>query len=160
MKEKSKVIEFDYPLFDAIPPEMEDITALYLRVSTDMQAQEGYGLDTQYEKIRKYCEAYEVPNPVVFVDDGYTGVNDHRPAYQKMLELMRKGRIKFVITYSLDRIGRNQMLILKFLKEECVKAGCDFLAVKDNIDSRSKQTYGILISILSIFAEFDHDAIV
>ena len=52
------------------------------------------------------------------------------------------------------------MLILKFLKEECVKAGCDFLAVKDNIDSRSKQTYGILISILSIFAEFDHDAIV
>lgn len=160
MKEKSKVIQFDYPLFDAIPPEMEDITALYLRVSTDMQAQEGYGLDTQYEKIRKYCEAYEVPNPVVFVDDGYTGVNDHRPAYQKMLELMHKGRIKFVITYSLDRIGRNQMLILKFLKEECVKAGCDFLAVKDNIDSRSKQTYGILISILSIFAEFDHDAIV
>lgn len=160
MKEKSKTLQFDYPLYDEIAEDMQDITALYLRVSTDMQAQEGYGLDTQYDKIRKYCEAYEVPNPVVFVDDGYTGVNDHRPAYQKMLELMRKGRIKFVIAYSLDRIGRNQMLILKFLKEECVKAGCDFLAVKDNIDSRSKQTYGILISILSIFAEFDHDAIV
>ncbi len=160
MKEKSKAIKFDYPLFDAIAQDAAEITAIYLRVSTDMQAQEGYGLDTQYEKIKKYCEAYETPNPVVFVDDGYTGVNDRRPAFRKMLELMRKGKIKFVITYSLDRIGRNQMLILKFLKEDCVKAGCDFLAVKDNIDSRSRQTYGILISILSVFAEFDHDAIV
>ena len=52
------------------------------------------------------------------------------------------------------------MLILKFLKEDCAKAECDFFAVKDSIDSRSKQTYGILISILSIFAEMDHDAIV
>ena len=73
---------------------------------------------------------------------------------------MENGRVKFVITYSLDRIGRTQMLILKFLKERCDKFGCDFYAVKDNIDSRSRQTYGILISILSIFAEFDHDAIV
>lgn len=160
MKEKSKSIHFDYPLYDGISSEEGGITALYLRVSTDMQAQDGYGLDVQYSALRKYCQAYEVPKPVVFVDDGYTGVNAERPAFQKMLAMMRRGQISFVITYSLDRIGRTQMLILKFLKEECERAKCDFLAVKDNVDSRSRQTYGILISILSIFAEFDHDAIV
>ncbi|MBD5631852.1 MAG: recombinase family protein [Clostridia bacterium] len=160
MKEKSKQIKFDFPVYDKIDTSLTDITALYLRVSTDMQAQDGYGLDVQYSALYKYCTAYELSNPVVFIDDGYTGVNGNRPAFQKMLELMSKGKIKFVITYSLDRIGRTQMLILKFLKEDCERAKCDFLAVKDNVDSRSKQTYGILISILSIFAEFDHDAIV
>ena len=160
MKEKSKNIKFCFPLYEDITDDLTDITAIYLRVSTDMQAQDGYGLDFQFDAIRKYVQAYEIPNPVVFVDDGYTGMNEDRPAFKELNRLMDLGRVKFVITYSLDRIGRTQMIILKFLKERCEKCHCDFFAVKDNIDSRSKQTYGILISILSIFAEFDHDAIV
>lgn len=160
MKEKSKQLKFNYPLYDTIADDCTDITALYLRVSTDTQAQEGYGLDVQYNALYRYCSAYDIANPVIFIDDGYTGVNDNRPAFQKMLSLMKKGKIRLIIAYSLDRIGRTQMLILKFLKEDCEKAKCDFYAVKDNVDSRSKTTYGILISILSIFAEFDHDAIV
>lgn len=160
MKEKSKIIKFNYPTYEEIPEGMTDITAIYLRVSTDSQAQEGYGLDVQYNANERYCNAYDMQNVVVFVDDGYTGMNDKRPAFQKLLQLMREKRIRLVITHSLDRIGRTQMLILKFLKEDCANADCEFFAVKDSIDSRSKQTYGILISILSIFAEFDHDAIV
>lgn len=160
MKDKSKNIKFCFPLYDEIDEEYGDVTAIYLRVSTDMQAQDGYGLDFQFEAIKKYVLAYEIKNPVVFVDDGYTGMNEARPAFITMNKMMEEGRINFVITYSLDRIGRTQMIILRFLKEKCEKCHCDFLAVKDNVDSRSKQTYGILISILSIFAEFDHDAIV
>lgn len=160
MKEKSKKIEFDYPSYDKISVDDNEITAVYLRVSTDSQAQEGYGLDVQYNAIKRYVEAYEIKNVFVFVDDGYTGMNEIRPAFSKMCELMGEGKVKLVITYSLDRIGRTQMIILKFLKEQCEKAKCDFYAVKDNVDSRSRQTYGILISILSIFAEFDHDAII
>ena len=159
MKEKSKKLAFDYPLYDKIGDE-SDITAVYLRVSTDTQAQEGYGLDVQYGAIKRYIEAYDVKNAYIFIDDGYTGMNERRPAFSRMQELMNEGRVKLVITYSLDRIGRTQMIILRFLKENCEKAKCDFYAVKDNVDSRSRQTYGILISILSIFAEFDHDAII
>ena len=160
MKEKSKAIKFAFPLYDEIDDSLANITAVYLRVSTDMQAQEGYGLDVQYNAIERYVKAFDIPNPIIFIDDGYTGVNDERPAFKKMLALMKVGRIKFVIAYSLDRVGRTQMLILRFLKEDCVKAGCDFLAVKENVDSRNKQTYMILISILSMFAELDHDSIV
>ncbi len=160
MKEKSKKITFDYPLFDAITDDDDEITAAYLRVSTDTQAQEGYGLDVQYAAIKRYVEAFGIKNVFIFADDGYTGMNEVRPAFSAMSKLMKEGRIKFVITYSLDRIGRTQMIILRFLKERCETAKCDFYAVKDNVDSRSRQTYGILISILSIFAEFDHDAII
>lgn len=160
MKEKSKKITFDYPLYDEITDDDDEITAAYLRVSTDTQAQEGYGLDVQYAAIKRYVEAYGIKNVFVFADDGYTGMNEVRPAFSTMSKLMKEGRVKFVITYSLDRIGRTQMIILRFLKEQCEAAKCDFYAVKDNVDSRSRQTYGILISILSIFAEFDHDAII
>lgn len=160
MKEKSKVIKFDFPTYEELSDNLTDITAIYLRVSTDSQAQDGYGLDVQYGACARYCQAYDMKNVIVFVDDGYTGMNNKRPAFQKLLKLMKEKRVKIVIAHSLDRIGRTQMLILNFLKEDCVKAGCDFFAVKDSIDSRSKQTYGILISILSIFAELDHDAIV
>ncbi len=160
MKEKSKQVKFEYPTYESVSDEMTDITAIYLRVSTDSQAQDGYGLDVQYAACERYCKAYDMQNVVVFVDDGYTGMNSNRPAFQRLMKLMKQRRIQIVITHSLDRIGRTQMLILKFLKEDCAKAECDFFAVKDNIDSRSKQTYGILISILSIFAELDHDAIV
>ena len=160
MKEKTKNVQFCFPLYTEIPEDLNEITALYLRVSTDMQAQEGYGLDVQFNAIKKYVQAYDIKNPVVFADDGYTGMNEDRPAFTALNKMMDAGRVQFVITYSLDRIGRTQMLILKFLKERCEKCRCDFFAVKDNVDSRSKQTYGILISILSIFAEFDHDAIV
>ncbi len=160
MKEKSKKITFDYPLYDEITDDDDEITAAYLRVSTDTQAQEGYGLDVQYAAIKRYVEAYGIKNVFIFADDGYTGMNEVRPAFSAMSKLMKEGRVKFVITYSLDRIGRTQMIILRFLKEQCEAAKCDFYAVKDNVDSRSRQTYGILISILSIFAEFDHDAII
>ena len=160
MKEKSKKITFDYPLYDEISDDDDEITAAYLRVSTDTQAQEGYGLDVQYAAIKRYVEAYGIKNVFIFTDDGYTGMNEVRPAFSAMSKLMKEGRVKFVITYSLDRIGRTQMIILRFLKEQCESAKCDFYAVKDNVDSRSRQTYGILISILSIFAEFDHDAII
>lgn len=160
MKEKSKKIIFDYPLYDEITDDDDEITAAYLRVSTDTQAQEGYGLDVQYAAIKRYVEAYGIKNVFIFTDDGYTGMNEVRPAFSAMTKLMKEGRVKFVITYSLDRIGRTQMIILRFLKEQCESAKCDFYAVKDNVDSRSRQTYGILISILSIFAEFDHDAII
>ena len=160
MKEKSKNVQFCFPTYEEIDDKLSEITALYLRVSTDMQAQEGYGLDVQFDAIKKYMQAYDIKNPVVFADDGYTGMNENRPAFTALNKMMDAGRVQFVITYSLDRIGRTQMLILKFLKERCEKCRCDFFAVKDNVDSRSKQTYGILISILSIFAEFDHDAIV
>ena len=104
MKEKSKKLDFCFPVYDEIPEEISDITAIYLRVSTDMQAQDGYGLDFQFDAIKKYVQAYDIKNPVVFVDDGYTGMNEDRPAFRELNRLMENGRVKFVITYSLDRI--------------------------------------------------------
>lgn len=57
MKEKSKNVQFCFPTYEEIDDKLSEITALYLRVSTDMQAQEGYGLDVQFDAIKKYVQA-------------------------------------------------------------------------------------------------------
>ncbi len=71
MKEKSKSINFCFPVYDTISENLTDITAVYLRVSTDMQAQDGYGLDFQFDAIRKYVQAYDISNPVVLSEVAY-----------------------------------------------------------------------------------------
>lgn len=60
MKEKSKKIAFSHPLYDKITDDDTDITAIYIRVSTDSQAQDGYGIDVQYGAIKRYLDAYDV----------------------------------------------------------------------------------------------------
>ena len=53
---------------------------LYVRVSTEDQAKEGFSLAAQEERLRAYCHAkkWEIVN--VYIDDGYSGRKDERPA--------------------------------------------------------------------------------
>ena len=62
--------------------------ALYVRVSTDEQALEGYSLSAQKSILREYCIAEDWAIMECYVDDGYSGTNSLRPAYKKMLSEM------------------------------------------------------------------------
>ncbi|MCK5617685.1 recombinase family protein, partial [Candidatus Pacearchaeota archaeon] len=78
---------------------------IYTRVSTEDQAKEGFSLDAQKDRLRSYCKAksWEVVNE--FIDDGYSGRDVNRPAYQKMLA-EREGWDVLVVM-KMDRIHRN-----------------------------------------------------
>ena len=62
----------------------------YLRVSTDRQAELGYGLDIQEEAIIDFAEKNKMSNLLLFIDDGYTGTNMDRPALQHIINLIKK----------------------------------------------------------------------
>lgn len=82
--------------------------ALYARVSTEDQAAEGYSLDAQLEMLRSYGEAQLDPSWTIqneYVDDGYSGRNDKRPAYNEMMQNIEKWDAVAVI--KMDRIHRN-----------------------------------------------------
>ncbi|RLF51076.1 MAG: recombinase family protein, partial [Thermoplasmata archaeon] len=79
--------------------------AIYARVSTEDQAKEGFSLDAQLDKLRAYCKARGWKIAGEYVDDGYSGRNVRRPAYQKMMEEMDKWDAVLVI--KMDRIHRN-----------------------------------------------------
>lgn len=84
------------------------IAAVYIRVSTDDQAREGFSLGEQKEKLLQLCafKGYEVFK--IYEDAGISAKDmEHRPAFQEMLSDMKKGKINYIVAYKLDRVTRS-----------------------------------------------------
>ena len=79
--------------------------ALYVRVSTDEQAAEGYSLDAQRSILEDHCLADGLDVFQVYEDDGYSGRNTNRPAYRRMMDEIDSWDILVVL--KMDRIHRN-----------------------------------------------------
>lgn len=115
-----------------------DATALYIRVSTEKQASEGFSLEAQKDKLLSYCaaqpESWTVDEEHIYVDAGVSGKTVERDAFQAMLTAARGGDIRRVVALKLDRIGRN---VQEFLETEKTLrgAGVDLVLVKESFDS-------------------------
>lgn len=84
------------------------IAAVYIRVSTEDQAREGFSLGEQKEKLLQLCsfKGYEVFK--IYEDAGISAKDmEHRPAFQEMLSDMKKGKINYIVAYKLDRVTRS-----------------------------------------------------
>lgn len=106
--------------------------AIYTRVSTEDQAKEGFSLDAQLEKLRSYCKARDWEIAGEYIDDGYSGRNVKRPAYNKMIEEINKWDALLVI--KMDRIHRNSknfMMMMEYLKKE----GKEFVSMTESLDT-------------------------
>lgn len=154
----------------------------YLRVSTDKQAEEGFGLDVQEKDVMKYARLNELTNLVLFTDDGWTGTNMDRPALNAIITLIEqynsgrtKIRINSFIVPRIDRLGRTLYGTLQFIQDYIVaqrdsknslinrnKEDISFISVAerdcriDKEDPRSK----FLFMLFATLAEYDRDMIV
>ncbi len=106
--------------------------AVYVRVSTDKQAEKGLSLEAQDRACRKLGQelGYEVE---VFRDEGFSAKNLKRPALQAMLDAIRAKRFAAVIVTTLDRLSRDTIDTLT-LRREWSKAGIKFYAVGESTD--------------------------
>src|SRR5689334_4270835 len=89
--------------------QLDIVTALYIRVSTTKQADEGYGLDAQRSELTAYCSAmgWNVSAAHVYVDAGVSGKSTDRPQFQAMMQAAQDGQIQRIVCTKLDRIARN-----------------------------------------------------
>ena len=113
-----------------------ECTAVYMRVSTDRQAAEGYSLDDQHARLLAYCAAqgWAVCPDHVYRDEGISGKTDARPAFQAMLAAARRGDVRRIVAMKLDRLARNVrdfLATVDVLKD----AGCDLVLVKESFDT-------------------------
>lgn len=87
-----------------------------------------------------------------YIDDGYTGTNFKRPAFQRMIDDIEAGEVNCVMVKDLSRFGRDYIDTGKFLERYFPDNDIRFIAITDNIDSM-KQAYDMLLPIKNIFNE-------
>lgn len=91
---------------------------IYTRVSTAIQV-DGYSLDAQKEKLRKYAEYEDMTIAGEYSDEGFSGKNiQGRLEFQRMLNDIESGKddVQYVLVFKLSRFGRNAADVLNSLQ--------------------------------------------
>lgn len=130
----------------------------YVRVSTQEQANEGYSVGEQTERLKKYCEAHEWEIYQIYTDAGFTGANTDRPALQQMLRDIKAKRIQKVVVWKLDRLSRSQKDTLSLIEDNFIENDCDFVSMLENFDTGTPFGNAI-IGILAVFAQLEREQI-
>ena len=89
---------------------------IYIRVSTFDQAREVFSLGEQEERLKEFCNFKRYNIYKVYQDAGISAKNDKRPAYQEMIEDVKKGNINVIVALKLDRLTRSVYDIEKLMK--------------------------------------------
>ena len=132
---------------------------IYTRVSTSMQV-EGYSLDAQKDKLRKYADYQEMFIVGEYSDEGKSGKSvEGRPQFKQMLADIEssKDNVDYVLVFKLSRFGRNAADVLSSL-QKMQDYGVNLICVEDGIDS-SKDAGKLMISVLSAVAEIERENI-
>lgn len=131
--------------------------AIYIRVSTKKQAEEGYSLDAQKERLEKMCETNGYIIYKVYADEGKSGKDTNRPAFQEMMSDMREGKFDKILVMKLDRISRS-VIDLEIMIKEMQEYNVHFESASEKIDTSS--SFGMMfVRLLAIFAQFERERI-
>lgn len=131
----------------------------YTRVSTSMQV-DGFSLDAQKQRIKKYADAFDYEIVGEYEDAGKSGKSiKGRAEFKKMLEDIEtnKDGVSYVLVFKLSRFGRNAADVLNSL-QFMQDYGVNLICVEDGIDS-SKDAGKLIISVLSAVAEIERENI-
>ena len=134
-------------------------TALYLRLSRED------GDKTESDSIanqRTLLEAYAIDHPELcivdeFVDDGYSGSNFERPAFQRLFQELEQGTINCILVKDLSRFGRNYIEVGRYLERIFPVMRVRLIAVTDNYDSQSawKTSDSIMVPMRNLLNDVD-----
>jgi len=126
--------------------------AIYCRVSTLDQ-----DLENQEKQCREYCVRSGHEIFAVYKDEGVSGVKTSRPAFDQLLNDMRRYKFDCLVVTKLDRIGRSLQHILS-LFDEFAHKGVQFVATTQNIET-STPAGKLQLQLLGAFAEFERNII-
>ena len=121
---------------------------------------DGYSLDAQRDKLRKYAAYEDMIVAGEYSDEGFSGKNiQGRQEFQRMLNDIQDGKddVSYVLVFKLSRFGRNAADVLNSL-QLMQDFGVNLICVEDGIDS-SKDAGKLMISVLSAVAEIERENI-
>ena len=133
--------------------------AIVLYARKSVERENSISCETQLE----YCKSVIRPDErdekiITFVDNGFSGGNVNRDGFQKMMKLVRQGKVKKVIVYKLDRISRSLSDFVNIL-QEFKEHKVEFVSSQESFDTSSP--YGeMIVKLLMVFAEFERTSII
>lgn len=131
--------------------------SIYIRVSTEDQAREGYSLEVQREHLEEFAkrEGYEVYK--VYCDEGISAYSTRRPALQNLIKDAKEKKFSLVIAYKIDRFSRNLKDLL-MLVDELSSYGVGFKSATEPFDTTTSAGK-LMFQQLGSFAEFERNRI-
>ena len=117
------------------------ITALYERLSRDDEiAGDSVSIQTQKQILRDYAQQHGFYNCVDYTDDGFSGGNFNRPAWERMIADIEAGKISAVIVKDMSRVGRNYLQTGYYTEVYFSQNHVRFIAIANNVDSSDQQS--------------------
>ena len=130
-------------------------TAIYMRVSTTRQAEEGDSIPAQRDALHKYINDH--PDLIFsgeYLDDGISGTKLDRDEYQRLLSDIQSGSIDLVICTKLDRLHRGLRNFLN-MQDVMEKSGCNWLAIWESMYDSSTPQGKMIINTMVNLAQFE-----
>ena len=131
------------------------LTVAYCRVSTEEQADEGFSIEGQTDKLRLYASLRDLGEVTVITDPGLSGKDLKRPGLQQLLAAVEAGHVSHVVVWRLDRLSRN-LGDLILLADLFGARGVGLHSVSENLDLTSasgRMFYNVLGSFAQYFRE-------
>ena len=133
-------------------------TAIYVRVSTEEQAQEGFSIRAQEQKLKDYARIKDWSIYNIYIDEGISGKSiEERPAVKQMIADIEAGHVKNVVVFKIDRLTRSTGDLV-YLIDLFNSHGCAFNSLMESIDTQTPSGR-MFIKIIGIFAEFERENI-
>lgn len=132
--------------------------AIYIRVSTMSQMEEGYSIDEQKAKLESYCSIKDWNIYKVYTDGGFSGSTTERPALEQLIKDAQSKLFDTVLVYKLDRLSRSQKDTLYLIEDIFLKNNIEFVSLLENFDTSTPFGRAV-IGLLSVFAQLEREQI-
>jgi len=134
-------------------------TGIYVRVSTEEQAQEGFSIRAQEQKLKDLARIKDWSIYKIYMDEGISGKNlVDRPAMQEMLADIKSGAVQNVLVFKIDRLTRSTADLI-YLVDLFNQHDCAFNSLTESIDTQTASGR-MFLKIIGIFAEFERENII
>lgn len=134
---------------------LSDITVVYCRLSQDDGLdRDSNSIINQKNILLDVVAREKLPNPVLFVDDGFSGTNFDRPAISEALRLVENRQVSNFVVKDLSRLGRSYIKVGQLTEITFPSFDVRFIALNDGVDSnKPNETNSIFLPIKSLMDE-------
>jgi DNA invertase Pin-like site-specific DNA recombinase len=138
-------------------PKLRSIrVALYVRVSTDKQAEFGMSLDAQRAELERYCRDRNWTIAGLYIDGGFSGKNTDRPEFQRMIGAIHDGGIDGIVVTKLDRLTRSVRNLCELNEDILRPHNVNLVCIRDGINT-FEVGGTLLLHLLAVIGQIERE---